>query len=104
MRFIKLKEVMKITGLGRSSIYKFMADATFPQTISLGERAVAWEESEVEEWQQAKIESRSEIVSYVEKSQSTKAITEDDVINFIKNKFTQLSLNDAITWIMKIVK
>ncbi|KAE8177246.1 hypothetical protein CIT27_08055 [Photobacterium carnosum] len=43
MRFICLKEVMHVTGLGRSSIYNHMAEGCFPKTISLGGRAVAWE-------------------------------------------------------------
>lgn len=28
MRFLRLKDVMSLTGLGRSTIYKFMADET----------------------------------------------------------------------------
>ncbi|HIF9273850.1 TPA: AlpA family transcriptional regulator [Photobacterium damselae] len=50
MRFIRLKEVMYVTGLGRSSIYNYMAEGRFPKTVSLGGRAVAWVESEVEQW------------------------------------------------------
>ncbi|MDV2312019.1 AlpA family phage regulatory protein, partial [Vibrio cholerae] len=35
----------------RSTIYKFMADETdFPKSVPLGGRAVAWVESEIEEW------------------------------------------------------
>ena len=56
MRLIRLKEVMHLTGLGRSSIYKFMTEGVFPMSVSLGERAVAWEVSEVEEWVLDKIE------------------------------------------------
>jgi len=48
MKLIRLKEVISITGLGRSSIYKFMEEGRFPMSISLGERAIAWEVSEVE--------------------------------------------------------
>ncbi len=37
MRFLRLKEVMLLTGLGRSTIYKFMADETdFPKSASGG--------------------------------------------------------------------
>jgi prophage regulatory protein len=43
MKLIRLKEVMELTGLGRSSIYKFMEEGDFPQSTSLGDRAVAWE-------------------------------------------------------------
>ena len=58
MRFIKLKEVMDCTGLGRSTIYSYISNGQFPKTISLGDRAVAWLESEVHEWMLAKLEVR----------------------------------------------
>lgn len=50
MRFLKLKEVMEKTALSRSAIYRKMNDGEFPQSGSLGERAIAWVESEVDEW------------------------------------------------------
>lgn len=50
MRLIKLKEVMQKTSLGHSSIYKFIAEGTFPKQVSLGAKSVAWVESEVDEW------------------------------------------------------
>ncbi|ELA9294494.1 MULTISPECIES: AlpA family transcriptional regulator [Vibrio harveyi group] len=60
MRLIRLKEVMHICGLGRSSIYKFMEEGRFPKSVSLGDRAVAWVESEVEEWIEKKLAERGE--------------------------------------------
>jgi prophage regulatory protein len=50
MRFLKLKEVIEKTALSRSNIYRKMDDGCFPKSISLGDRAVAWLESEVDEW------------------------------------------------------
>ena len=58
MRLIKLNDVMNSCGLGRSSIYKFMSEGTFPKSVSLGDRAVAWVESEVEDWIAEKIAQR----------------------------------------------
>ncbi|TOH82677.1 MULTISPECIES: AlpA family transcriptional regulator [Vibrio] len=59
MRFLRLKEVMSLTGLGRSTIYKFMADETdFPKSVPLGGRAVAWVESEIEEWMESRLSMR----------------------------------------------
>lgn len=58
MRLIKLKDVMSNTGLGRSTIYKYIAEGAFPKPVSLGARAVAWVESEVEDWVLDKIEQR----------------------------------------------
>ncbi|PSV24152.1 AlpA family transcriptional regulator [Photobacterium kishitanii] len=58
MRFIRLKEVMHVTGLGRSSIYNYMAEGRFPKTVSLGGRAVAWVESEVGQWIEERLAER----------------------------------------------
>ena len=49
-RLIRLHEVKLRTGLGRSSIYRKMADGSFPQPLNIGERAVAWRESDIEQW------------------------------------------------------
>ncbi|TQQ38915.1 AlpA family transcriptional regulator [Vibrio cholerae] len=58
MRFLKLKEVMEKTALSRSAIYRKMYDGEFPQSVSLGERAIAWVESEVDEWMEMRLERR----------------------------------------------
>ncbi|EOV0850554.1 AlpA family transcriptional regulator [Vibrio parahaemolyticus] len=58
MRFLKLKEVMDKTALSRSAIYRKMSDGDFPQTVSLGDRAVAWLESEVDDWMEAMLQAR----------------------------------------------
>lgn len=104
MRLIRLKEVMNISGLGRSSIYKFMDDGTFPQSISLGERAVSWQESEVEEWIQDKVERRNKVSNRLVKGSTEMEISEVDVIKFIKNKFHNLNLSDAVTWLIGFMK
>jgi len=59
MRLIKLKEVMTKTSLGHSSIYKFIAEGSFPKQVSLGTKSVAWVESEVDEWIEEKVRGRS---------------------------------------------
>jgi len=61
MKLIRLKEVIAQTGLSRSSIYKFMNDGIFPNSVSLGGRSVAWVESEVIEWMEGKISARDKI-------------------------------------------
>ncbi|EGR2323850.1 AlpA family phage regulatory protein [Vibrio sp. 7-5(1-a)] len=58
MRFLKLKEVMQKTALSRSAIYRKMGEGSFPKSVSLGDRAVAWIESEVEEWMEKILHSR----------------------------------------------
>ena len=56
---LRLKEVLEKTGMARSSLYSAIQKRQFPQSISLGERAVGWLEHEVEEWIQERVkESR----------------------------------------------
>jgi prophage regulatory protein len=47
---VRLPEVRRMTGLGRSTIYRLQADQQFPPSIKLSIRAVGWLEREVQEW------------------------------------------------------
>jgi len=58
MKLIRLQQVMEMTGLGRSTIYKYIAEDWFPKPIPLGGRSVGWLESEIQEWILARIEER----------------------------------------------
>lgn len=58
MNLLRLKDVIKCTGLARSTIYKFMDQGAFPKPVLLGARAVAWVEDDVQEWVFARIEER----------------------------------------------
>ncbi|MFC0337577.1 transcriptional regulator, AlpA family [Kushneria avicenniae] len=60
MRLLKLKDVIFLTGLGRSTVYKYIAEGNFPKPVSLGERNVAWVESEINDWIFLKIKMRDE--------------------------------------------
>ena len=57
-RFIRLKEVIERTGYQRSNIYLLMNQGQFPKSVSLGGRAVAWLESEVDTWIQERVDLR----------------------------------------------
>ncbi|MCU1748599.1 helix-turn-helix transcriptional regulator [Pseudomonas sp. 6D_7.1_Bac1] len=50
MKIIRLKDVVGTTGLGRSTIYKYVAEGSFPKPVSLGDRCVGWLEGEVQGW------------------------------------------------------
>lgn len=63
MRIIRLKEVMDLTGLARSTIYKFISGDLFPKPIPLGDRCVGWLESEVHAWILDKVKERDRLVS-----------------------------------------
>lgn len=49
-RYIRRTEVEAMTGLGRSTIYKMIADGEFPKPIKLTRKAVAWPEDQIAEW------------------------------------------------------
>lgn len=57
-RFIRRREVQKLTGLGASSIYQLQRMGNFPQSVQISERRVAWVESEVVEWISQRIADR----------------------------------------------
>ncbi|MHB1857087.1 MAG: helix-turn-helix transcriptional regulator [Acidobacteriaceae bacterium] len=49
-RFLRLKEVRARIPLSRSSLYSRIKSGDFPKPINLGARAVAWLESDIDEW------------------------------------------------------
>lgn len=59
-RFLRLPEVMSRTGLGKSSIYGLQAAGQFPASVRIGPRCVAWRESGIDAWIQARIELQAE--------------------------------------------
>ena len=48
--FLRLPSVMRVTGLGRSTIYRLMSEGQFPRPVRLASRAVAWRRSEIDGW------------------------------------------------------
>ena len=61
MRIMRLKEVMDTTGLGRSYMYKLIADGVFPKPVPLGARATGWVSDEVESWILERIGERDQV-------------------------------------------
>ena len=49
-RILRMPEVLELTGLCRTSIWRKVKAGTFPQRVKLGARAVGWRASDVEEW------------------------------------------------------
>lgn len=68
MRIIRLSEVLASTGLARSTLYKYVSEGCFPKPVSLGDRAVGWVESEIQDWVLARIEERDREVCFLGKS------------------------------------
>lgn len=60
-RFIRIKEVIKLTGLSKSYIYQLAKTDLFPKQVSLidGGTSVAWLESEVNDWIKSRVQNRN---------------------------------------------
>ena len=57
-KFLRLHSVMEIKGLSRSSIYLMIQRGEFPKNVRLNNfRAVAWIQSEIQEWIESRISS-----------------------------------------------
>ena len=52
--FVRMSAVVRMTGLGRSTIYRLMAEDKFPSPVRLAKRAVAWRSSDLERWSAAR--------------------------------------------------
>ena len=49
-QFIRLGEVIQITSLSKTSIYRLISEGTFPRQIQIGKRAVVWVRSDINDW------------------------------------------------------
>ncbi len=47
---LRIAAVIQATGLGRSRIYKLIAEDKFPLPVQLTGRAVAWRRADLERW------------------------------------------------------
>ncbi|MEO8883108.1 MAG: AlpA family phage regulatory protein [Devosia sp.] len=48
--------VIEATGLSRSSIYEMMKAGSFPSSVYIGRRAVAWPESAIAAWLASRVQ------------------------------------------------
>ncbi|WP_313807577.1 helix-turn-helix transcriptional regulator [Sphingobium sp.] len=49
-RILRISEVLRLTGLSRATVYRKIANGTFPRQMSLSENASGWHASEVSRW------------------------------------------------------
>lgn len=49
-RLLSEKEVLAVTGLSRTTLWRMQNEGAFPMRIRKGKRGVAWKESTVTEW------------------------------------------------------
>lgn len=49
-RIIRLKTVLARTGLSRSTVYRKIAEGTFPRQLPISVHGAGWHESAVDRW------------------------------------------------------
>jgi prophage regulatory protein len=50
MKFLRIRQVMQLTGLSRMTIYRLELAGRFPKRRRLSENSVAWLESDIAGW------------------------------------------------------
>ncbi|AYO37303.1 AlpA family transcriptional regulator [Serratia sp. P2ACOL2] len=59
---IRLPDVQRRTGYSKAWIYRLMSQGQFPASVKIGTRAIAFVESEIDDWVNQRIaESRKEV-------------------------------------------
>jgi prophage regulatory protein len=49
-RIIRLKTILARTGLSRSTIYRKIAEGTFPPQLKISTNGAGWRESDIDRW------------------------------------------------------
>ncbi len=57
-RFVRLPEVMRMSGLSKPSVYRLMAEGEFPRPVKIGLRSVAWPKSDIDQWMAERLSDR----------------------------------------------
>lgn len=57
---LRIRRVLDRTGLSRATLYRKIADGSFPRQIQISTRCVGWREAEVEAWLRAPMGYRAE--------------------------------------------
>ena len=50
VQILRRRDVERLVGLSKPSLYRQINAGTFPRPVKLGPRAVGWRRAEVEEW------------------------------------------------------
>jgi prophage regulatory protein len=48
--FVRIAAVIQLTGLGRTTIYRLMAEDKLPSPVRLAKRAMAWRRVDLDQW------------------------------------------------------
>lgn len=72
-RFLSFKQTCERVALCRATIYRWQEAGKFPQSVSLGEKRVAFRESEINAWMKAQIEAPSQREQRRQRAQQVRA-------------------------------
>ncbi len=59
-RFLRLKDVIRVTSLSRSTIYRYVASGIFPRQIEIAPKIVVWIESDIQKCMSEKVKTHAE--------------------------------------------
>ena len=59
MKFYRVNDLVPLTGLSRSTIFRLVDKGDFPKPIKLSARIIGWEEEAVLRWKEDKVSSNS---------------------------------------------
>jgi prophage regulatory protein len=49
-RFLRIKEVLRLTSLSRATLYRKIQDGSFPAQVRLSQRCCGWRRSVIKHW------------------------------------------------------
>ena len=58
-RLMKIDEVLHLTSLSRSTLYRLIRSGDFPSPVRIGPRAVAWRERDIRRWLESRPATRA---------------------------------------------
>ena len=70
-RLIKMPELRKMVGKGRTSIYEAVNEGFFPRPVKIGSRAVAWRLTEIQKWIEERPRAKKENLNSSLRKQET---------------------------------
>lgn len=62
-KILRKPAVLERCGFGTTTLYKFMNEGAFPKAVRLGERAVGWIETEVDDWLARRMAERTQLAT-----------------------------------------
>lgn len=57
-RVLRRREVERRIGIGRSTIYSWIAERRFPAPVKLGAKSVGWLAQEIDDWVRDRVAAR----------------------------------------------